>query len=98
MPSVVEGHPASFVEVPTGRRPKAVVWTPARIEAWKRTGVRPAVAVWTAEDAGAFLDSISEHRLYPLFHLVAYRGAGLNPVAISAPRRATRATRQPACA
>ena len=71
---LIPANPASFVEVPTGRRPKAVVWTPARIEAWKRTGVRPAVAVWTAEDAGAFLDSISDHRLYPLFHLVAYRG------------------------
>ena len=62
---LIAANPARHVEVPTGRRPKAVVWTPARIEAWKRTGVRPAVAVWTAEDAGTFLDFASDHRLYP---------------------------------
>jgi integrase len=29
--------------------------------------------VWTPEQAGAFLDAIARDRLYPLFHLVAYR-------------------------
>ena len=69
------GHnPASNVELAAGRRPQAVVWTEDRIEAWRRTGTRPAVAVWTPQQAGAFLDAAVRHRLYPLFHLVAYRG------------------------
>ena len=69
------GHnPASHVELATGRRPKAVVWTDDRVAAFARTGIRPAVAVWTAAQAGAFLDSAAEHRLYPMFHLIAYRG------------------------
>ena len=69
------GHnPAMHVEVPTGRRPRAVVWTDDRVAAWKRTGVRPAVAVWTPEQAGAFLDRAQHHRLYAVYHLIAYRG------------------------
>ena len=65
---------AAHVEVPSGRRPRAVVWTDDRVAAWLRTGARPPVAVWTAQQAGAFLDVATEHRLYPLFHLIAYRG------------------------
>jgi integrase len=71
---LLEGNPASHVELPSGRRPRAVVWTPERIAAWRRTGVRPAVAVWTPEQAGRFLDAAARERLYPLFHLIAYRG------------------------
>jgi integrase len=67
-------NPARFVELPTARRPKAVVWTAERIEAWRRTGVRPAVAVWTPQQTGTFLDAAARDRFYPLFHLVAYRG------------------------
>ena len=37
-------NPASQAELPPARRPRAVVWTPARIEHWQRTGERPAVA------------------------------------------------------
>jgi integrase len=64
---------AAHVEVPSGHRPRAVVWTDGRVAAWLRTGARPPVAVWTAQQAGAFLDVATEHRLYPLFHLIAYR-------------------------
>jgi len=67
-------NPAAHVELASGRRPRAVVWTEDRVAAWLRTGVRPPVAVWTAAQAGAFLDVAAAHRLYPLFHLVAYRG------------------------
>jgi integrase len=36
---------------------------------------RPSpVMVWTAEQTGLFLDFISKDRLYPLYHLIAYRG------------------------
>jgi integrase len=67
-------NPAAHVELDTGRRPRAVVWTDERVAAWLRTGVRPPVAVWTAEQAGVFLDIAAHHRLYPLFRLIAYRG------------------------
>lgn len=67
-------NPAAHVELPSGRRPRAVIWTDDRVAAWLRTGVRPPVAVWTAAQAGAFLDVAAAHRLYPLFHLIAYRG------------------------
>ena len=66
--------PARHVELPVTRRPKAVVWTADRVENWRHTGERPPVAVWTAEQAGAFLDAARESPLYPLLHLVAYRG------------------------
>ncbi len=69
------GHnPASHVELAVGRRPRAVVWTDDRIAEWQRTGLRPAVAVWTAQQAGDFLEHAGGHRLYPMFHLIAYRG------------------------
>ena len=70
----LEANPAAHVEVPTGRRPKAVVWTPERIARWQETGEKPAVAVWTAEQTGTFLDAAVEHRLYPIYHLIAHRG------------------------
>jgi integrase len=65
---------ASRVELPRARRPRAVVWTPERIEVWRRTGERPAVAVWTAAQTAGFLRSIEEHRLYAAYHLIALRG------------------------
>ncbi len=69
------GHnPAAHVELASGRRPRAVVWTDDRILEWQRTGVRPAVAVWTPQQAGAFLDRATSHRLYPMSHPIAYRG------------------------
>jgi integrase len=51
-----------------------VVWTPYRVEQWRRTGERPAVAVWTAQRTAQFLHSIEEHRLYAAYHLIALRG------------------------
>jgi integrase len=61
-----------------GGKPKKVrplLWTAPRVEQWRRTAERPApVMVWTREQAGAFLDSIADDRLYALFHLAAYYG------------------------
>src|SRR3954471_16282652 len=45
-----------------------------RVEHWRRTGERPIVAVWTPLQIGTFLDAAMSHRLYPLYHLLAYRG------------------------
>ena len=56
------------------RRPRAVVWSSFRIEAWRRTGERPAVAVWTAAQTAQFLHAIEGHRLYAAYHLIALRG------------------------
>jgi len=67
-------NPASLCELPPARRPRAVVWSGARIEEWQRSGVRPAVAVWTPAQTAAFLNSIRGHRLYAGYHLIALRG------------------------
>ncbi len=67
-------NPAAYVDLQSGRRPKAVVWTEERVAAWRATGERPKVAVWTPEQTGKFLDHTRTDRLYPLFHLVAFRG------------------------
>jgi integrase len=65
---------ASRAELPTARRPKAVVWTAERVTEWQRTGIRPPVAVWTPAQTAAFLNAIRDHRLYAAYHLIALRG------------------------
>lgn len=72
---LITTNPATHLELPSGRRPKAVVWTPDRTTRWRATGVAPsAVMVWTPELTGAFLDTAAGDRLYALFHVIAYRG------------------------
>jgi integrase len=68
---------ASDVELPAAKKPKALVWTPARVEHWRRTGNLPSpVMVWTPKQTGQFLDHLEDanHRLYALYHLAAHRG------------------------
>jgi integrase len=67
-------NPAAHVELASGRRPKAVVWTEQRVAQWRATGERPKVAVWLPSQTGAFLDHAQHHRLYALLHLIAFRG------------------------
>lgn len=71
---LITHNPARWVELPPARRPRAVVWTQARVELWRRTGERPPVAVWTAEQAAVFLEHVRDHRLYALFHVAALLG------------------------
>lgn len=71
---LVTDNPARWVELPTHRRPQAVVWTRARVAAWQAGGARPKVAVWTAADTARFLIAIEQDELRPLLHLVALRG------------------------
>ena len=60
--------------LPAARRLRAVVWTSARVEHWRRTGERPPPAVWTVTQTAQFLQAIKDHRLYAAFHLIALRG------------------------
>jgi integrase len=65
---------ASRAELPTARRPKAVVWTAERVTEWQRTGIRPSVAVWTPAQTAEFLNVIRGHRPYAAYHLIGLRG------------------------
>jgi integrase len=68
-------NPASHLELASGKRPKAVLWTDQHVEHWRRTGEKPSgVMVWTPSQIGAFLDEAESSRLYAFFHLVAFRG------------------------
>ncbi|MER6812704.1 hypothetical protein ABT299_25865 [Spirillospora sp. NPDC000708] len=99
---------ASLSELPPGKRPKALIWTPERIQQWEqardayitvKAGIRRAqlggrghsnrikpmdsyfgtprpspVMAWTAEQTRVLLDRARGHRLYALYHLIAFRG------------------------
>ncbi|MEV5828005.1 hypothetical protein AB0L25_20825 [Spirillospora sp. NPDC052242] len=43
---LITENPAALLVLPTARRPRAVVWTAARVEHCERTRECPAVAVW----------------------------------------------------
>lgn len=78
---LVEENPAVLVALPGARRPRAVVWTANRVEHWRRTGERPAVAMWTVAQTAQFLQAIRDHRLYAAFPSdrvagIAARGGG----------------------
>lgn len=71
----IDRNPALMIDLASGARPKAMVWTAERVSVWRRTGRRPsAVLVWTPEQTGAFLDSAEADPLYALYHLIALRG------------------------
>lgn len=68
-------NPAQWVELDSGKRPKAVLWTNQHIARWRRTGETPSpVMVWTPEQIGKFLDEAEQSRLYAFYHLIAFRG------------------------
>jgi integrase len=74
---LLEFNPAAHVELPSGARPKARVWTANAVQKWRETGQRPSpVMVWTPQQAGQFLDYAEDHDivLYPLFVLILHRG------------------------
>jgi integrase len=71
---VIADNPARRLELPSYRKPHARVWTDGRVQEWQATGVRPAVAVWTATHLAAFLDTVTADRLFALWWLVALRG------------------------
>lgn len=66
---------AKLVQLPSGKPPRPKVWTDARVEQWRKTGVTPyPVMVWTAEQTAAFLDRAARHRLFSLFLISAHCG------------------------
>lgn len=68
-------NPAAHVELESGRRPKALLWTNEWVQRWRETGEKPsAVMVWTPAQLGVFLDEAEKDRLYAFFHLIAFRG------------------------
>ncbi len=72
---LIGANPAVHVELPSGRRPKPIVWTDEHVARWAQTGQIPsAVMVWTPEQTGRFLDAAADDPLYPLYHLMAFRG------------------------
>ncbi len=71
---VLRDNPARLAELPTPRRPQAHVWTDPRVDAWRRTGQRFAVAVWTTKQLAAFLDFVADDRLLAMWWLIALRG------------------------
>jgi integrase len=52
----------------------APVWTDERVEAWRRDGIRPPVAVWTLRQLITFLIGVENDRLAALWWLIALRG------------------------
>jgi len=72
---MIARNPAAHVELPSGRAPRALVWTPERVNRWLETGRRPSpVMVWTPEQTGLFLDFAAEDQHYAFWHLTAFRG------------------------
>jgi integrase len=68
-------NPAQYVELERTPKRRALIWTEERVALWRRTGKRPSpVMVWTPVQTGAFLDAVSDDRLYPLWHLITFRG------------------------
>ncbi|MDQ0962090.1 integrase [Streptomyces sp. B4I13] len=68
-------NPAEWVELESGKRPKAKLWTLSNVAHWERTGEKPSlVMVWTPQQLGVFLDEAETSRLYSFFHLIAFRG------------------------
>jgi integrase len=74
---LIPTNPALGVELETGKRPKARVWTAKATARWQATGERPSpVMVWMPEQAGQFLDYAQAHDivLYAMFVLILHRG------------------------
>jgi integrase len=71
---LIAANPARLVELPAPARPHPVVWTVPRVAAWRESGIRPAVAVWTAVQTAAFLAAIRDEPLYACYQMLAVSG------------------------
>ena len=74
---LIEHNPAATIDLASGARPKARVWTAKAVARWRANGARPSpVMVWTPAQAGQFLDYAEAHDivLYAMFALILHRG------------------------
>jgi integrase len=67
-------NPLAQVRLDKPVRPHPVIWTDERVEAWRRDGIRPPVAVWTLRQLITFLKGVEHDRLAALWWLIALRG------------------------
>ncbi|MEV4741794.1 tyrosine-type recombinase/integrase [Streptomyces sp. NPDC049555] len=66
---------AKLVELPAAKKPKALIWTDERVDAWRKSGIRPSsVMVWTPEQTGRFLDATASDRLHSLWLVLVFLG------------------------
>ncbi len=52
---LIASNPLAQVRLARPVRPHPVIWTDERVEAWRRDGIRPPVAVWTLRQLVTFL-------------------------------------------
>ncbi len=66
---------AALVHLPSGRPPRARVWTAERVACWRATGELPSlVIVRTPAQTAVFLERAAKHPQFALFHLLAFTG------------------------
>jgi integrase len=78
---LIEANPATKTRLPKPSRVRPMVWTTIREEAWRETGTRPVVAVWTRQHLATFLGSVKHDPLFTLWWLVALTGLRRGEVA-----------------
>jgi integrase len=78
---LIEANPATHVRLPRPSRVRPVVWTATREQAWRETGARPSVAVWSRQHLAVFLGSVRDDPLFVLWWLVALTGLRRGEVA-----------------
>jgi hypothetical protein len=71
---LIAANPLAHVRLDKPVRPHPVIWTDERVEAWRRDGIRPPVAVWTLRQLITFLIGVENDRLAALWWLIALRG------------------------
>jgi integrase len=71
---LIASNPLAHVRLDKPVRPHPVIWTDERVEAWRRDGIRPPVAVWTLRQLVTFLLGVENDRLAALWWLIALRG------------------------
>jgi len=71
---LIAANPLTQVRLDKPVRPHPVIWTDERVEAWRRDGIRPPVAVWTLRQLITFLLGVENDRLAALWWLIALRG------------------------
>lgn len=72
---LIPTNPATHLHMTPDPPHSPTLWTGQHIARWRRTGRLPSpVMVWTPEQTAAFLESVKNDPLYPLFHLIAHTG------------------------